>query len=184
MPEPAAGTAVADKGGVTPAPATPPPSGIKRWMRSRAALITLAAIVVAAGLFVGGLALGRATTSTPTSSGTTTPASARGSCSSSNPGQCISFTSDTSDTVRVGARFSFQITTSGPSGIRIRKVGKAPKGVHFTNNHDGTATLAGTVEPARRHSVAGTYPLTFTAAAGSGASRQVVRQDFALIVTG
>jgi hypothetical protein len=183
MPEQTAGTAVADRDQARPAPDAPAPSGFGRWIRSPAALLTLAGVVLAAGLFVGGIALGRATTHSapPASSGTATTAG--GGCTAGNPGQCIAFTSGSSDTVTVGTPFTFQITTSGSAGIRIRKTGRTPKGVHFTNNHDGTATLAGTVIRARRHAVTGTYSLTFTAVTGNGATRQVVRQDFSLIVT-
>ena len=183
MSEHNAGTAVADRE-VRPAPDAPPASRLRRWIRSPAALLTLAGVVLAAGLFVGGLALGRATTHSATPPGTTeTTTSVGGGCVAGGARRCLAFTSAPTDTVRVNSRFSFRITTSSSTGTRIRKVGKLPKGVHFTNNHDGSATLAGTVVQARRHSVTGTYHLTVTAAIGSGKTRQVARQAFSLVVT-
>ena len=187
MSEQTAGTAVAERDQARP-PDKPAPKGMARWIRSPAALITLAAVVGAAGLFVGGIALGRSSTqptqSGPTGSspraGTATTAAA-GACSAGNPSQCITFTNASTDTVVLDKPFTFRITTSGPAGTRIRKTGRTPKGVHFTNNHDGSATLAGTVVRAPRQALTD-YSLTFTAATGSGTTRQVVRQDFVLTV--
>jgi hypothetical protein len=187
MSEQTAGSAVADRDQAQPVPDKPAPKGVRRWIRSPAALITLAAVVGAAGLFVGGIALGRSTTQStqpgsgsPSGLGTATTA-AGGGCGSGASGQCIAFTSAATDSVRVGTPFTFRITTSGPAGTRIRKTGRSPKGVHFINNHDGTATLAGTVVRAHRQA-ATSYALTFTAVIGSGATRQAVHQNFVLNV--
>ena len=180
MTEQTAATAVADRD-QAPVPDTPAQSGFTRWIRSPAALITLAGVVLAAGLFVGGVALGRATShsGSPASSQTTTTPGR--SCGPGGAGRCIAFTSAPTDTVRVGTPFTFRITTSGPAGTRIRKTGRAPKGVHFVNDHDGTATLSGTVLRAQRQAVS-TYVLTFTAVTGSGTTRHVAHQDFVLSV--
>jgi hypothetical protein len=85
----------------------------------------------------------------------------------------ISFTSATSDTVVYGSPFSFTVTTSSGGAPAITKSGLLPVGVKFTDNADGTATLAGT--PTGRSQ--GVYPLTFYANGGGFA-----RQSFTLTV--
>ncbi len=70
-----------------------------------------------------------------------------------------SITSANNTTFKVGAAGSFNVTTHGYPVPAITESGALPSGVTFTDNHDGTATLAGT--PAS--GTGGTYPLTFTA---------------------
>lgn len=53
---------------------------------------------------------------------------------------------------------SFDITTLGLAGSTLTVAGELPSGVTFTDNGDGTATLAGTAAAG----TAGDYPLTIT----------------------
>ena len=62
----------------------------------------------------------------------------------------------------IGRAESFTVTTSGFPAPALSVQGTLPAGVTFTDNGDGTATLAGT--PAA--GTAGSYPLTITAANG------------------
>ena len=65
---------------------------------------------------------------------------------------------------------------------KIKGKGKLPKGVHFHNNHNGTATLSGTPTSTKHRSAVGTHPLTFTATFGRGKTKEVVTQAFTLTV--
>ena len=108
--------------------------------RSSILLIAVLAAVVVVGVFVAGFLVGGASTSpsaTPTT--TPTPTTTTLPCTST----CIGFTSSSSATVVAGSRFSFTVTTTatGAPVTKIKKVGALPKGVHFRNNHNGTATL-------------------------------------------
>jgi hypothetical protein len=78
-------------------------------------------------------------------------------------------------TFSVGQAGSFTITTQGLPPTAIIEGGTLPSGVTFTNNGDGTATLAGT--PAA--GTAGSY--TFTIAADNGLT-PVATQTFTLTV--
>src|SRR5271157_798032 len=60
----------------------------------------------------------------------------------------------------VGQAGSFTITTTGYPTAAITETGSLPTGVTFTDNANGTATLAGTPQ----EGTAGTYSLTLTAA--------------------
>ena len=60
-------------------------------------------------------------------------------------------TSDPNASARAGFSFSFLVTTSGSPTPALKKKGKLPKGVHFVNNHNGTATLIGDPEPQQGH---------------------------------
>lgn len=74
-----------------------------------------------------------------------------------------SFTSAASTVMTVGTAGSFAITTGGfPTVATVSKTGALPPGVSFTDNGNGTATLAGT--PAAGSG--GDYPLTLTAGNG------------------
>jgi alpha-tubulin suppressor-like RCC1 family protein len=84
-------------------------------------------------------------------------------------------TSGASDTETFGAPFSYAITTTGYPVPKITKSGPLPSGVTFTNNGDGTATIAGS--PTR--SAVGSYDLTLTASSNAG----TVVQDFKLTIT-
>jgi hypothetical protein len=81
-------------------------------------------------------------------------------------------------TFQVGSAGSFTVTTNGgfPTATTLTKTGTLPAGVTFTDNGDGTATLAGT--PAT--GTAGSYPLTISAANTGGHSDQA----FTLTVSG
>jgi predicted secreted protein len=84
-------------------------------------------------------------------------------------------TSVNNTTFTVGTAGTFTVTTTAgvPAGVALSKTGALPVGVTFTDNGDGTATLAGT--PA-----AGTgaqYPITITAANGATST-----QSFTLTV--
>ena len=90
--------------------------------------------------------------------------------------QAPAFTSAAATAFTVGVAGTFSITTSGfPAITTITQGGTLPSGVTFTNNGNGTGTLAGT--PAA--GTGGTYPLTFTINNGVGAN---VVQSFTLTV--
>ncbi|QMU79567.1 hypothetical protein GXW83_31545 [Streptacidiphilus sp. PB12-B1b] len=75
----------------------------------------------------------------------------------------------------VGTAFTTTLTATGAPAPALKESGALPGGVSFTDNGDGTATLAGT--PAAGSG--GSYPLTVTAANASGS----VTQDFTLTVS-
>lgn len=83
-------------------------------------------------------------------------------------------TSTSITTFTVGAPGSFTVTATGFPVPGLSESGALPSGVTFTNNGNGTATLAGTP------SVSGSYPITISAtnAAGTGT------QNFTLTVSG
>jgi hypothetical protein len=85
----------------------------------------------------------------------------------------IRFTSANTTTFTVGSAGSFAVTTAGPTPT-LSVTGTLPSGVTFTDNGDGTGTLAGT--PAAGTN--GNYPLTFSATRGG----LVVTQAFTLVV--
>ena len=65
-------------------------------------------------------------------------------------------------TFTAGSAGSFTVTTSGSPTPSISETGALPSGVTFTDNGDGTATLAGT--PAA--GTGGTYPISIDAGNG------------------
>ena len=67
-----------------------------------------------------------------------------------------------------GTAFATTITTTGTPAPALRESGALPGGVSFTDNGDGTATLAGT--PAAGSG--GSYPLTVTASNATGSAVQ------------
>ncbi|MCU1689536.1 MAG: Ig family protein, partial [Jatrophihabitantaceae bacterium] len=73
-------------------------------------------------------------------------------------------TSAEHSTFAIGSAGSFTVTTTAgyPTATSITKTGTLPAGVTFTDNHNGTATLAGT--PAA--GTTGSYPLTIKASNG------------------
>ncbi|HST47479.1 beta strand repeat-containing protein [Jatrophihabitans sp.] len=81
-----------------------------------------------------------------------------------------SFTSADHTTFVVGTAGSFTVTTVAgfPVATTITETGSLPSGVSFTDNGDGTATLAGT--PAA--GTAGSYPLTISATNAAGTRQQ------------
>jgi hypothetical protein len=77
-------------------------------------------------------------------------------------GQPPAFTSASTATFKVGTAGSFTVTTSGiPTVSSITESGTLPAGVTFTDNGNGTATLAGAPTGS-----GGTYPVTLTATNG------------------
>ncbi|MEO8462674.1 MAG: Ig domain-containing protein, partial [Chloroflexota bacterium] len=76
--------------------------------------------------------------------------------------QAPTFTSGNSATFIVGSPGTFTVTSTGFPTPTIGESGALPSGVTFTNNGDGTGTLAGT--PATGTDA--TYPITFTATNG------------------
>jgi hypothetical protein len=72
------------------------------------------------------------------------------------------FTSGNAVLLVVGSAGSFTVTTTGIPTAALSETGALPGGVTFVDNHDGTATLAGTPAPG----TAATYPLTLTAGNG------------------
>ena len=67
-----------------------------------------------------------------------------------------------------GVAFTTTVTTTGLPAPALKESGALPGGVTFTDNGDGTATLAGT--PAAGSG--GSYPLTITATNATGAATQ------------
>ena len=76
-----------------------------------------------------------------------------------------------------GTSLSFSVTTTGDPAPSVKESGTLPRGVKFTAG-TGSGVLAGI--PAV--GTAGSYPITFTATFGSGASGKVVTQQFTLVV--
>jgi hypothetical protein len=72
------------------------------------------------------------------------------------------FSSASSATFTAGTSGSFEVTTSGFPNAALSESGTLPSGVTFTDNGDGTGTLAGT--PAA--GTGGRYPITLTASNG------------------
>lgn len=70
----------------------------------------------------------------------------------------------------VGTAGSFTVTTAPgyPTATTVTETGTLPSGVSFTDNGDGTATMAGT--PAA--GTTGSYPLTITASNSAGSTLQ------------
>jgi hypothetical protein len=90
--------------------------------------------------------------------------------------QAPAFTSANATTFAVNTAGSFQVTTTGfPAVASITEAGALPSGsVSFTNNGNGTATLAGTP------TTPGVYILTLTASNAAAS----VQQTFTLTVSG
>jgi hypothetical protein len=85
-------------------------------------------------------------------------------------------TSLDSASATVGAQFSFKVITTGTPVPSITEKGKLPKGLKFTNNDNGTATISGT--PKKK----GVYHFTIKAVFGKGTSIDEVTQAFTLTV--
>ena len=76
--------------------------------------------------------------------------------------QAPAVTSANGATFQTGVAGTFTVTTTGfptAASMVITKTGALPANVTFTNNNDGTATIAGTPSAA----TGGTYPITITA---------------------
>ncbi len=79
-----------------------------------------------------------------------------------------SITSAAATATTVGTAFSATVTTTGSPAPALKESGALPAGVTFTDNGDGTATLAGT--PATGSG--GSYPLTVSATNAAGTANQ------------
>jgi choice-of-anchor C domain-containing protein len=90
-------------------------------------------------------------------------------------GTAPAITSTGSATLTAGTAGSFTVTTSGAPAAAVTESGTLPSGVTFTDNGDGTATLAGTSAAG----TGGTYPLTITASNGTAPD---ATQSFTLTV--
>lgn len=90
--------------------------------------------------------------------------------------QAPAFTSGNSATFTAGSSGSFAVTTSGFPNATLSESGALPSGVTFTDNGNGTGTLAGT--PAA--GTGGSYPITLTASNGVSPD---ATQSFTLTVT-
>jgi len=77
-------------------------------------------------------------------------------------------TSASSATSIVGAPFSFTVTTTGAPSPALTEAGNLPAGITFTDNGNGTATIAGTAQS----STGGSFPITITATNATGAVQQ------------
>jgi hypothetical protein len=77
------------------------------------------------------------------------------------PSQAPIFTSAAATTFQTGILGNFSVTTSGVPAAVITETGSLPAGVTFTDNGNGTATIAGTPTGSGN-----TYPVTLTAANG------------------
>jgi Bacterial Ig-like domain (group 3)/Putative Ig domain len=84
------------------------------------------------------------------------------------------FTSVTTTTAVVGQAMSFTVTTTGYPTANLTETGALPKGLTFTGNANGTATMSGT--PAA--GTGGSYNLTVNATNSTGS----VAQSFVLVV--
>ena len=80
----------------------------------------------------------------------------------------LAFTSPTSATSIVGTPLSLTLSTTGEPVPAITENGSLPAGLTFTDNGDGTATIAGTPAAAS----GGSYPVTLTATNASGTISQ------------
>ena len=86
-------------------------------------------------------------------------------------------TSGDGTTFDEGSAGTFTVTSTGTPGAVLSEAGSLPSGVTFTDNGDGTATLAGT--PAAGSSAS--YPITITASNGVSPA---ATQTFTLTVDG
>jgi len=86
-------------------------------------------------------------------------------------------TSGAGTTFTEGSAGTFTVSTSGLPDAALSESGTLPSGVTFTDNGDGTATLAGTPDVGTQ----GTYPITLTASNGFSPDAS---QSFTLTVDG
>jgi Putative Ig domain len=80
----------------------------------------------------------------------------------------LAITSVNSASATSGTPFSFTVKTTGTPSPTLTRAGTLPPGITFTDNGNGTATLAGTPSA----TASGTYPLTFTARNSTGTASQ------------
>ena len=99
----------------------------------------------------------------------------------SGAGPTRSITNASHASATVGHTFQMTITTSGTPTPRLKKRGRLPKGLHFHNNHNGTATISGT--PTAQNTP-GAHTLTVIATYGKGKTKQTVTQVLSLTIAG
>jgi hypothetical protein len=100
-------------------------------------------------------------TATDNTSNTTSLFSASIPVSQALPSQAPAITSANNATFTMGAAGTFTFTTTGLPVPSLMESGSLPGNVQFTDNGNGTATLAGTP------TVAGQFPITITASNGT-----------------
>ena len=91
-------------------------------------------------------------------------------------------TSATATTFTVGQPAGFTVTTSGYPAPSLSESGPLPAGVSFTDNHDGTATIAGNLSAAS----VGTFPMSITASNTTSSAVEAFTltvQSGALVIT-
>jgi putative Ig domain-containing protein len=93
-----------------------------------------------------------------------------------SPGTGPTITSAGSASIGMRSPADVTVTTTGRPAPALTETGALPSGITFTDNGNGTATLAG-IAPA---GTAGSYPITITAANGVGSP---ATQAFTLTVT-
>ncbi|HEY4020601.1 MAG TPA: putative Ig domain-containing protein [Pseudonocardiaceae bacterium] len=79
-----------------------------------------------------------------------------------------SIISGASATSIVGAPFSYTVSTTGAPTPALTETGALPGGITFTDNGDGTATIAGTAAGG----TGGSYPITINATSSAGSTTQ------------
>jgi acid phosphatase len=99
----------------------------------------------------------------------------------SSTAQARSFATAAGATTTAGAQFSFLVRTTGTPTPRLKKHGRLPRGLHFHNNHNGTADISGTLST---HDSPGTYQVTLLATYGKGRAKQTVSQLFSVSLSG
>lgn len=106
------------------------------------------------------------------------------SCPSTDPPHSggPGFTSGTTVSAPAGTAFSFDVTTTGSPGPKLKLRGKLPKGIRFQDRHNGSAVLTGTPKSTRHRSAVGRYPLTITATFGKGKAKVVMTQALTLTI--
>jgi hypothetical protein len=83
----------------------------------------------------------------------------------------------TPPSIALGVAYSYTLKAHGGSGgYAFNRSGSLPSGITFTDNGDGTATIAGTT------TAAGRYPITVTLTTGSGTFPNVATYNYTLDV--
>jgi len=85
-----------------------------------------------------------------------------GAYDASCPNELV-ITSAASTTAQIGSPFDFTVQSAGSPTPSLQESGALPAGVTFTDNGDGTGSLAGTPAPG----TAGSYPITISATNGA-----------------
>jgi hypothetical protein len=99
---------------------------------------------------------------------------------SSGPAPVRSFSNPARATAIAGSSFLFTVSTTGTPTPSLKKKGKLPAGLHFRNNHNGTATIWGVPNP---KTAIGTRQITILATYGKRKAKQVTTQLFTLTVS-